>query len=267
MRTSSSRFTLIGLFEVGEADRVDGVDLVAEVEVRVERVHDHHELVGLRARLLGIDDEHAVEALRDVRRERRGVTVVEVEAERPGVELVGERLAGLDQPAADVLAEARHAVHLRGVDAVEVHRVRMRAAVPEADAQPVAVDAAERRPGDAAVERPGGVLDAGSDLDLLVARDEVPLAQRAPVGQLRRTRPSRSRARSGSGRSRWRRCRRRRRVQSRHARNAPRRQPTHRGPCRASRRRRWPFPLHRVARPRPPPRQATRPATRAPSVS
>ena len=92
-----------------------------------------------------------------MRGERRGVAVVEVEPERPGVELVGERLAGLDQPAADLLAEARHAVHLRGVDAVEVDRVRVRAAVAEADPQPVSVDAAERRPGDAAVERPGGV--------------------------------------------------------------------------------------------------------------
>ena len=221
MRTSASRFTLIGLFEVVEAHRVDGVDLVAEVEVRVERVHDHHELVGRRARLLGIHDEHAVEALRDVRREWRGVAVVEVEAERPGVELVGERLAGLDEPAADVLAEARHAVHLRGVDAVEVNRVRVRAAVAEADAQPVSVDAPERRPGDAAVERPGGVPHARSDLDLLVARDEVPLAQRAPVGAAATCGPSRNRARSSSGRSRWPRCRRRRRARSRHGRNVP----------------------------------------------
>ena len=53
----------------------------------------------------GIDDERAVEALGDVRGERRRVAVVEVEAERLGVELVGERLAGLDQPAADLLAE------------------------------------------------------------------------------------------------------------------------------------------------------------------
>ena len=175
--------------EVVEAHRVDGVDLVAEVEVRVERVHDHHELVGLRAGLLGVDDEHAVEALRDVRGERRGVAVVEVEPERPGIELVGERLAGLDEPAADLLAEARHAVHLRGVDAVEVNRVRVSAAVAEAHPQPVPVDAPERGPGDAPVERPGGVLDARSDLDLLVARDQLPLAQRAPVGQLRRAAP------------------------------------------------------------------------------
>ena len=38
------------LVHVGERDGVDGVDLVGAVEVRVEPVHDHDELVGVRAR-------------------------------------------------------------------------------------------------------------------------------------------------------------------------------------------------------------------------
>ena len=83
-----------------EADGVDRVDLVGEVEVGVEAVHHHHHLVGFRAALLRVDDEGAVEAAGDVGGERRDVAVVEVEAEGLGVELVGEALAGLDLAAA-----------------------------------------------------------------------------------------------------------------------------------------------------------------------
>ena len=66
--------------EVLERDGVDRVDLVRAVEVRVEPVHHHHELVGRRALLLRVDDERAVEALRDVLGERHRVAVVEVQA-------------------------------------------------------------------------------------------------------------------------------------------------------------------------------------------
>jgi hypothetical protein len=52
---------------------VDRVDLVVVVEVRVERVLHHDELVGVRAALRRVDDEHAVEALGDVPCERRRV--------------------------------------------------------------------------------------------------------------------------------------------------------------------------------------------------
>ena len=50
-----------------------------------------------------------------------GVAVVEVQAERLGVELVGRLAAGLDQAG----AEAGHAVHLGRVQAVEVDGVGM----------------------------------------------------------------------------------------------------------------------------------------------
>ena len=53
------------------------------------------------------------------------VAVVEVQAERLGVELVDEALARLDLAAAARLADARHAVHEGRVDAVEVDRVRV----------------------------------------------------------------------------------------------------------------------------------------------
>ena len=95
-----------------------------------------------------------------MRGERRDVAVVEVQPERLGVELVGEALAGLDQAAAAVLADPRHPVHERRVDAVEVDRVRVRGAVGEADPQRSPSRAAQGRPGDAAVVGPGGVHDA-----------------------------------------------------------------------------------------------------------
>ena len=150
----------------------------------------------------------AVEALGDVRRQRHHVAVVEVQAERLGVELVDELLAGVDLPATAALADPRHAVHEVGVDPVEVDRVRVLGAVDEADPQPVALGAAEGRAGDAAVVGPGGIGDAGRDLDVLVLGDRsstrAGCGRRAACWSCR----SRSRERARSGRSRWRRGRR-----------------------------------------------------------
>ena len=167
------------LVHVGERDAVGRVDLVGAVEVRVEPVHHHHELVGVGAPLLGVDDEGAVEALGDVRGQRRRVAVVEVQAEGLGVELVDGRAAGLDQSGAGT----GHAVHVGRVDAVEVDRVRVMRRVAEADAQTLALTRAQRGPGNAAVVGPGGERDAGRDLDLLLVGDELPLAQDATAGQ------------------------------------------------------------------------------------
>ena len=158
-----------------EGDGVDRVDVVRAVEVGVEPVHDHHELVGRRAALLGIDDDGAVEPLGDVLGERRRVAVVEVEAERRCVELIDGPMARADVAVAD----ARHAVHDVAVDAVEVHRVRVGGAVHELDAQPLPLARPERRAGDAVVVGPGDVLHAWRDLDLLLARDDLPLAHSA----------------------------------------------------------------------------------------
>ena len=83
-------------------------------------------------------------------------------------------------------------------------RVRVLGAVDEADPQPLALGAAERRAGDAAVVGPGRVLDPGGDLDLLVLGDQGPLAQHPAVRRAASSCRSRSRARSRSGRSRWR---------------------------------------------------------------
>ncbi len=159
---------------VREADGVDRVDLVGPVEVGVEAVEDHDHLVRVLTALLRVDDERAVEALRDVLGQRSDVAVVEVQAGGSGVELVGGAATRLDLP----VARARDAVLRCGVDPVEVHRVRVGRPVDERDPQQVALAGAERRSGDAAVVGPGGELHAGSDLDLLVGRDDLPLADR-----------------------------------------------------------------------------------------
>jgi hypothetical protein len=162
------------LVDVVERDRVDRVDLVAlGVEVRVEAVHHHHQLVGLGTPALRIDDEGAVQAAGDVLRERAGVAVVEMEPERLGVELVNGVAAGLDQAG----AEAGDPVHRRRMQPVEVDRVRVLGAVDEADPEQLALVRAERRPWDAVVVCPSGVLDAGGDLDLLVTGKQGPFAK------------------------------------------------------------------------------------------
>ena len=155
--------------------------------------------------------------------------MVEVQPGRQGVELVDGLAARRDLAG----AEAGHAVHLGRVDAVEVDRVRVVRAVDERDPQALALAAAQRRAGDAPVVGPGRELHARGDLDLLVDREQLPLAHargRSPAGA---SCPSRSRAGSRAGRSRWRRGRRSGRRGSRRGRRRVRRP---RGGRRAARR-------------------------------
>jgi hypothetical protein len=172
-----------------KCDGVDRVDLVVLVEVRVERVLHHDHLVGLGTALRRVDDEGAVQALCDVSGEGRGVAVVEVQSERPCVELIGELLADIHEAAADVLSDPGSAVHHGGMDAVEVDRVGVSAGVDEVDPELIALPGSKRRPGNAAVVRPRVELHAWNDLDLLVVSDELPLAQRAAAGEAPRLAP------------------------------------------------------------------------------
>ena len=160
---------------VVERDGVDRVDLVLAVEVGVEAVHHHHQLVGGRAPALRVDDEDAVESLVDVPLDGDGVAVIELESRGLGVELV------------DVAPARRHhlegAVHVRRVDAVEVHRVGVAAAVLEAHADPVALGAAERRARHLAVIGPCRIEHPGCHLDLPVLGDEIVLPERLAAGE------------------------------------------------------------------------------------
>ena len=65
--------------------------------------------------------------------------------------------------------------------------------VQEPDPQQVALVGAQRRAGHATVVRPAGVGDAGRDLELLVVRDQLPLAEDAAARQPRVRPQSKSR--------------------------------------------------------------------------
>src|SRR5215213_2784051 len=92
-----------------------------------------------------IHDEGTVQALVDVPLQRNGVAVVEVAAKGFGLELVDEFTARKN------VTSSRDAVHPGGVDAMEVHRVWVRATVPEDDPDPLALDDPDGRAGDAPV--------------------------------------------------------------------------------------------------------------------
>ena len=69
---------------------------------------------------------------------------------------------------------------------MEVDRVRMGRAVREGDADAVALLGSQRGAWNAVVVGPRGVLDAGRDLDLPVARHELELPQRPPAREAAR---------------------------------------------------------------------------------
>ena len=132
----------------------------------------------------------------DVALQRHRMTVVEVTAERAGLEFVDERLAGQD------LAGAGHAVDARRMDAMKVHGVRHGAGVGERDADQVALGHAQRRAGHAPVVGPGREEHARRDLDLAIERGDPELPQAATVRQQSRPRPCRNRSECRRDRSR-----------------------------------------------------------------
>ena len=117
-------------------------------------------------RRLRIDDEDAVEPLVNVALQRNRVAVIEMQAERLGVELVDELAARHH------LMFGQRPVHLRRMPAVEMNRVRVRALIQERDANAVAFGRADRRARHLAVERPRRKEDARRDLDLAIDGDD-----------------------------------------------------------------------------------------------
>src|SRR5687767_2327738 len=62
-----ANFYLYGMVLIMERDPVDRVEIIFVIEVHIETVHYHHHFAVDRwAASLGIDDESAVEAFRDV---------------------------------------------------------------------------------------------------------------------------------------------------------------------------------------------------------
>src|SRR5215207_7368793 len=151
-------FYLYGVFLVVEGDRVYTVDLVLAVEVGVKAIHDHDHLVGRFAPLLRIDDERPVEPLLDVLSQRRGVAMIKVHPERLGVEFVGELLTWAH--------EFEDPIHIGGVEAVEVDRMRVLTVVLEHNPQLLALRGPQGRPRHLPVIGPSRVHDPRCDLDL-----------------------------------------------------------------------------------------------------
>src|SRR3954452_7555818 len=88
---------------------------------------------------IGIDNEHAVEPLVNVPLQRAGVAMIEMEPERFGGEFVGVLIADRNLAAPD----PGDAIMKRAVNAVEVHRVRMRAGVRKVDPEQIALIGAQ----------------------------------------------------------------------------------------------------------------------------
>ncbi len=96
-----------------------------------------------------------------------------------------------------------------------MHRMRVRAGVPENDPEPVAFRRAQGRSGHPAIVRPGREHDARRDLDLLVLGSDLEGSERAAVRQVSRPSRSPNPSASRSGRSRCGHSRRRRRSSCR----------------------------------------------------
>src|SRR5215207_8154595 len=158
---------------VVEGHAVDGVDLVRGVEVGVEAVHDHDDLVGPRTPLFGIYDERSVKPLLDVLPQGRGVAVVEVHSERLGVKLVDELLPRTD--------ELEHPVHVGRMETVEVDRVRVRVFVLEHDPHPVPLRSPQGRPRHLTVVGPRRIHYPRRDLDLGFLRRQLVLPNSPPT--------------------------------------------------------------------------------------
>src|SRR5665811_674246 len=124
-------------------------------------------------RRIGIDNEGAIESLVDMPFQRRGMTVIQMAAERKSVEFVDEILSWPD------FARARNAVHPSRMDAMEMHGVNVATGVAENDADSVALGDTQGWTRDPTTVGPGREHDPRRDFDLLVLRGDNELAKRA----------------------------------------------------------------------------------------
>ena len=103
------------------------------------------------------------------------VTVVQMQSERPGDELVHECFAGLNH--------LEHAIHVRRVDAMKMNRVRVRAPVVKIHADQIALCGSEGGPRYLSVIRPRRKVYARRDFDLAIDCVEFERAQRLAARQ------------------------------------------------------------------------------------
>src|SRR6185503_13454146 len=170
-----AHFDLNGMVLIVERYAIDGIKIIAIIKVDVNAVHDHNHLsIHWRATFLGIHDERAIESLCDVTRQWKHMTVIEMQAKGFSVEFIDELIAWLNHAAR---ASARDTIHISGMKPVEVHGVRMVAAIFHSDAYAVAFCGAQGRAGNAAVIRPRGEFNARNNFNVFVEYDNLIFVQ------------------------------------------------------------------------------------------
>src|SRR5215204_1258504 len=150
---------------VVECDGVDGIDLVFTVEVGIEAVHHHHQLLCRRAIRPWVDDERSVESFVNVALNRNRVAVIEMQPKGFGIEIIGVASARLHR--------LEGSVHVRRMDAVKMNAVRMAALVGEMHADTVALGAPDSWSGHLTVVSPGRIEDARGHFDLSIFRHQL----------------------------------------------------------------------------------------------
>src|SRR5688572_26512888 len=153
---------------VVKGHRIDGVDLILLIEVRIEPIHHHHQLAGCGAAGLRIYDEGTVQALMDVALDGHCMAVVQVQAKGLRVEFVDVAPTGAYR--------FECPIHVRWMHAMEVDAVSMTAAVGKPHPDPVPLGAADRRPGNLTVIGPCRVEHPGSNLYLAIFGNKLVLA-------------------------------------------------------------------------------------------
>ena len=141
------------------------------VEVPLAR-HENVVLVGVR-QIARLDDDRAVHAVRDVHQDGLGAAVVHEDAGVVRAKRVADRLARKDVDEVLVGGDARR---------VEVHRVGDRATVGERHVHELSLPDVDHRARRTTGPRPGGVLDAGCDVDRDVLEHEVHVGDRTGGG-------------------------------------------------------------------------------------
>src|SRR5688572_30703025 len=105
------------------------------------------------------------------------MAVIQLQTERLGVELIHERPTWLHH--------FERAIHIRRMDSVKVNGMRMRARIREMYANPITFSAPQRRARHLPVVRPRREVNARRNLDFLVERSDIVLAQRLSIRQRR----------------------------------------------------------------------------------
>ena len=173
-------FDLNGMVLKMKWNCIDPVKIIRIIEVHIEAAHHHNEfMVNRRASFFGVNNERTVKSFGNMTCQREDVAVIEMQAEWIRIELIDESSPGWTIPP----GPEPDAIHCAWMKAMEVHGVRMIAAIAEMDADAVAFGGADCGARDAAVIRPGRIFDAWNDFDVFIQRDNFVFPQGLPIWQ------------------------------------------------------------------------------------